>query len=474
MRRFPAPPGKNTPSTPGATRSAEAPMQYEWEKPRQFPASPFAAVGAGRTVQEDVEPPKKRTHYEAMDVDTPPRPSASFPPSAIATSDPFHFSDQSNAPPPAAPHPLAFDAGGFHPKEAFGLADEPAIQEISMTADDPNEILEDQQQDKENLAVMLREDEGHSKARKGSVAGEAKKRTSRRRKPTTDDEGSEASDADESKDGRAGFLDVLKKKTGRRAGDSQFSFQVHHHHAPQGGLVPGVSAPDTIAGARPDRWLRRSTPYVLLGYVQFGSLALLAILTIGLLLLFLSTLYYDIQARLAELTVELRGEMIQCAKAYVDNFCQERRIPALEGKCNEWEECMNREVVVVGKTRVVAETLAEVVNGFVDVISFKTMLFVVLTLGLTIYGSSVALSILPSRATSASSSAGLASPGVPPPHFTHPSPYGGPMYPYGLPYNAGNTPWVVENGRPASAGDASEGRDWAIGSANIPAGQSSS
>jgi hypothetical protein len=108
-------------------------------------------------------------------------------------------------------------------------------------------------------------------------------------------------------------------------------------------------------------------------YVQFGSLALLAILTIGLLLLFLSTLYYDIQARLAELTVELRGEMIQCAKAYVDNFCQDRRIPALERKCNEWEECMNREVVVTGKTRVVAETLAEVVNGFVDVISFKTM-----------------------------------------------------------------------------------------------------
>lgn len=34
---------------------------------------------------------------------------------------------------------------------------------------------------------------------------------------------------------------------------------------------------------------------------------------------------------------------------------------------------MGREVIVVGKTRVVAETLAEVVNGFVDVISFKTM-----------------------------------------------------------------------------------------------------
>lgn len=45
----------------------------------------------------------------------------------------------------------------------------------------------------------------------------------------------------------------------------------------------------------------------------------------------------------------------------------------MEARCGAWEECMNRDVVVSGKTRVVAETLAEVVNGFVDVISFKTM-----------------------------------------------------------------------------------------------------
>lgn len=90
--------------------------------------------------------------------------------------------------------------------------------------------------------------------------------------------------------------------------------------------------------------------------------------------LFLYTLLADIQARLASLGSELRAEILQCAKAYVDNRCEpEMRIPAMERRCAGWEECMGREVVVVGKTRVVAETLAEVVNGFVDVISFKTM-----------------------------------------------------------------------------------------------------
>lgn len=109
-------------------------------------------------------------------------------------------------------------------------------------------------------------------------------------------------------------------------------------------------------------------------YLQFGSLTLLAVLVLSVASLFLYTLIADIQARLTALGAELRSEILQCAKAYVDNRCEpETRLPAMARKCAGWEECMGREVVVVGKTRVVAETLAEVVNGFVDVISFKTM-----------------------------------------------------------------------------------------------------
>lgn len=42
-------------------------------------------------------------------------------------------------------------------------------------------------------------------------------------------------------------------------------------------------------------------------------------------------------------------------------------------QCALWEECMGQEPVVQGRTRVVAETVAEVVNGFVEVISLRTM-----------------------------------------------------------------------------------------------------
>lgn len=116
-----------------------------------------------------------------------------------------------------------------------------------------------------------------------------------------------------------------------------------------------------------------------LSYLQFFSLLLLLLLFLSLSLLFLYTLYTDILARLSSLTIDIRSEILQCAKAYVDNRCEpETRIPAMEGKCARWEECMGQEVVVAGKSRVVAETLAEVVNGFVEVISFKTMVSPVL------------------------------------------------------------------------------------------------
>ncbi|GAA6002388.1 hypothetical protein JCM10207_001094 [Rhodosporidiobolus poonsookiae] len=458
MRRFPAPPSAGGPSTPMASRSAEAPMQYEWEKPRQFPASPFAAVqGEG----EGAERARKRAHYEAMDVDTPPRPGASFPPSATQTANPFGFhstppSGSSTVPPP---HPPLFDANEFHPEQAFGLEDEAAANEISMVdeADLPSEP--EKEDDRENLAVAVSGARRRS-SRKAS-GGRKTSTSSRRAAPSTDDEGS----ADESRAGGggaddSGFLGVLKSKMGRGAGDNRFSFQVHHHHAPGGmGMAPQQQGEQ----AAPEKWLRSGTPYILLGYLQFGSLALLAVLILSLLVLFLVTLYTDIQARLASLTVELRAEIIQCAKAYVDNRCApETRIPAMESRCAGWEECMNREVVVVGKTRVVAETLAEVVNGFVDVISFKTMLFVLLTLGITIYGSSVALSVLSSRPSAPpphSPSAASA------PHFTGHAPhhlglgYGAPpgYPPYGLPYGAAAGSWVVENGRQGQEQGVKEG-----------------
>ena len=45
----------------------------------------------------------------------------------------------------------------------------------------------------------------------------------------------------------------------------------------------------------------------------------------------------------------------------------------MEAQCKAWEFCMNKNPKVVGRARVGAETLAEVINGFTEVISWRTM-----------------------------------------------------------------------------------------------------
>lgn len=267
-------------------------MQYEWEKPRQFGngASPFvssAAVGGEderarkrtfpfpfpmttETVADTLE--RAGPHYEAMEVDTPPRPT--FPSSATATSNPFGFghSSSSAAPPPpstnTAAHPLSFDPNSFHPEKAFGLEEEVEMNEVSM-ADEAEDLLPSAGEEKENLSLVA------TGARRRRTSNSRRKVLSASR-PTihTDDE---ETDEDEGSRADEGFLGVLKSKVGRRGGDGQFSFQVHHHHAPGGAMVQGGEAGEQQLqqqhGQAPEKWMRSGTPYVLLGYVLFPPLS---------------------------------------------------------------------------------------------------------------------------------------------------------------------------------------------------------
>lgn len=45
----------------------------------------------------------------------------------------------------------------------------------------------------------------------------------------------------------------------------------------------------------------------------------------------------------------------------------------MEKACVAWEKCMNRDPTVVGRARVSAETFAEIINSFIEPISYKTM-----------------------------------------------------------------------------------------------------
>lgn len=71
--------------------------------------------------------------------------------------------------------------------------------------------------------------------------------------------------------------------------------------------------------------------------------------------------------------VEIVQEISMCALQYKNNQCATNTIPAMERQCGEWEACMNRDPTIVGRAKVGAEMIAEVVNGFVEPISWKTL-----------------------------------------------------------------------------------------------------
>lgn len=121
-------------------------------------------------------------------------------------------------------------------------------------------------------------------------------------------------------------------------------------------------------------WQRKSTPHLLLSYLQLIFNAALGLVALVLLISFLLMLRTDMRERRNEASIELHQSILHCSQAYMQNRCPpETRVPAMDKACREWEYCMNRNPNVVGAARLGAEILAEVFNGFVETVSWRTM-----------------------------------------------------------------------------------------------------
>lgn len=73
------------------------------------------------------------------------------------------------------------------------------------------------------------------------------------------------------------------------------------------------------------------------------------------------------------LVLDIVQEISNCAAQYKANLCGSNPVPAMLRQCGAWETCMNRDPTVVGRAKVGAELIAEVINGFVEPISWKTL-----------------------------------------------------------------------------------------------------
>lgn len=134
--------------------------------------------------------------------------------------------------------------------------------------------------------------------------------------------------------------------------------QYSHHHE-------GSDAP--LAA----RW---TDPEWCLGMAQFSFNSLLLVGTAWILYGIVRTLQRDVADKVREYELEFLGEIEACSQSYHLNKCgTEHAVPALASACASWQRCSAKDPAIVGRARVAAETVAEIVNGFVDVVSWKSM-----------------------------------------------------------------------------------------------------
>ncbi|KAL6120303.1 hypothetical protein NUSPORA_02983 [Nucleospora cyclopteri] len=63
--------------------------------------------------------------------------------------------------------------------------------------------------------------------------------------------------------------------------------------------------------------------------------------------------------------------------SYLINKCDpSTRVPALNSKCAEWSNTIRNGFSALNYTKIIAELLADAIDGFVNKISYKTLIFI--------------------------------------------------------------------------------------------------
>lgn len=117
-----------------------------------------------------------------------------------------------------------------------------------------------------------------------------------------------------------------------------------------------------------------SMPYILSRWLQLSVSMVLNSICFFVLYLAISGLRSDLDRAVEEASAETLAEMAACKDRFLLNRCGAAdRAPALEEVCNNWALCMSRDPDHVKRSHLSASLFAEILNGFVDHLSWKAM-----------------------------------------------------------------------------------------------------
>ncbi|KAF8577542.1 hypothetical protein K439DRAFT_1639587 [Ramaria rubella] len=328
-------------------RSHEAPMDFEFtNKDRDVISvdSPFRS-------------PVKRS-YTDMTAPAPPfpQPSPSTPTFGANTGWPFLL-EQSAPPSTTSNHP-------WNPKTVPQVA-MPEPDDITMRDASPPK-LDSPETRALATGAMTRVFRARQKQRD-------KSRRSRLRRIDPDEDEHDSTDDDQTDHDELGDLvSVSRRRRGLQKSQSEpvTTTSNHNHHYTLHVPTPQLS--------------HSEIPYMLLGYLQFFFNLSLVLGLLYVMYYFLRTVHKDVEQKMLEHTFDSLHEIRACGKLYTDNFCADKPSPIILEQCHEWAACMKRDASIVGRTKLLAEVIGEVINGFMERITWRTLIFTTTSLAMGI------------------------------------------------------------------------------------------
>ncbi|CAL1697024.1 unnamed protein product [Somion occarium] len=320
-------------------RSTESPMDFEFTSRPTSNVKPVWAESSG-----DPSTPRKRSVND-LKSPTSPFPGPQTPTFGRLQNVPFIF----NTPPPQTPQTYPWvPPSNFSPTKAFP---QPELKDVDMPDASPPRPPSPE-----------KDEEGESDSGRAIALGGLKRVFKSRQKARSKSRlavvTTHLNESDESDDDSEREVTPVTQNTS-------------NHYTLN---LPGPIQPQS------------ETPYVLLGYLQFFFNLSLILVFLYLLVQFILTVQRDVEQRISEYSMDIVQEIAQCAMQYKTNLCATNPIPAMAHQCGAWETCMNRDPTKVGRAKVGAELIAEVVNGFVEPISWKTLIFTLTSLSfLTVF-----------------------------------------------------------------------------------------
>jgi hypothetical protein len=167
------------------------------------------------------------------------------------------------------------------------------------------------------------------------------------------------------RDPRAAYYDTESSDDERPRSRSAKDNALAAPLAPQSGII--ARSLDLISD-------RPSLPFILTYWVSFLFTLCTTLGVLWLLYQIWSTVQHDLSAAAAAEVSKVISEMGACADHYTRNRCDpQSRIPAMEEMCRQWEVCMNQNPEEVGRTKVSAKMLAQVITSFCEPFSWKAI-----------------------------------------------------------------------------------------------------